>query len=194
MISNVTCLENWGFYLFSPEFDKESELRNKLGVLWICSLLDTLEAQSRWLPEMEVEAHSCGWPTLEHAARELAKFCAVVGEVIVLFSREEQIFLIEYRNQLVHSYLSGRHRADVSVKYYQQGKFLRRTLPAAEYRAIVRPFYEAGQLYNSVASIVSRVISRTTPLRYWGAIALMKDQKEEIYRILRAGGTINIRI
>ena len=93
VVTHVTCMNNWGFYLFNSEFDNEPELRNKIGTIWLCSLLDTLEAQHRFLPEIEKEALANGWPIFAYNARRLTGIGAVTSELLGILSREEQIFL-----------------------------------------------------------------------------------------------------
>ncbi|MGP1666366.1 MAG: hypothetical protein ACTS5I_10765, partial [Rhodanobacter sp.] len=46
---NLGSVRNWGFYLFSSEFDDELALRNRIGVIWLTSLLDSLEGELRSL-------------------------------------------------------------------------------------------------------------------------------------------------
>jgi hypothetical protein len=185
LLSNTTCLENWSFVLFSPDFDKEYQLRTRVGVVWLCSLLDTMEAQQRFLPEIEAEASASGFPTIVHAVTEMRKFCSLVGEVLDTYTREEHIYLQDYRNTLVHSYLSNRHRSTVSTKHYKNGKVVSEILPWDEYHEIIRSFIVGSPHWEkAIYDMLSRVISHESPHRYWVVAGNIRARRDEIYRML----------
>jgi hypothetical protein len=185
VLSNINCLKNWGFYMLSAEFDDELELRNKIGTIWICSLLDTLEAERRFLPDVEKEAKHLNFGTLVEATHELAKFGMVTGEVLELFSREEQIYLQDFRNQLVHSYLASRHRSHITVKYFTQGVLHSEKLSDKDYQSLIRTFYEpANNPDELLYAMLSRILDRTKPHRYWAAVELLERKSQDLYKAL----------
>lgn len=193
VMSNQTCINTWGVYLFDADFDKEQELRNKLGTIWLCSLLDTLEAQYRFLPEIAREAKTNGWSSLEQACQQLEKFCVVVGEVLEMYSREEQIFLVNLRNQFVHSYLAGRHREAIPVKYCSGGKLVSETIPSDEYHAIAnRFFFGSLPLDPLLSSLLSRALNRN--LRYWQAVGVFQQSADTLYKVIREGKNFTVTI
>lgn len=81
---NITCINTWSFYLFSSEFDKEPELRNKIGVIWVVSLLDSLEGERRALEDYETEAIRRGLPHLVDVCKQASRFFRIVEEVLLL--------------------------------------------------------------------------------------------------------------
>jgi hypothetical protein len=186
VVSHVTCLSNWGFYLFNSEFDGEPELRNKIGTIWICSLLDTLEAEHRFLPEIEKEALANGWQILAYNARWLTGFGAITSELLGSLSREEQIFLGDFRNQLVHSYLAGRHKKFITVKHCEEGRLVSERLADIEYQALIRSFHEPPRSMDQIIQpMISKLIDRGTSHSYWDALGALQRNSEAIYLALR---------
>jgi hypothetical protein len=193
VFANLTIIETWGFYLTSPEFENEIELRNKLGTIWICSLIDTLEAEVRFLPAVAKEATELNFDDVVHNADELRKFCTLVGELLCSFSPEEQMFLTDLRNQWVHSYFSSRHRDPVPVKYAEDGKIVSKQIPWTSYQQLLSPFYDNGRsLDQTLKPLVDRALDQT--LRYWTAIGEMQRRRDQLYAALRAGEKIHIRV
>ncbi len=187
---NLTCINAWGVYLFNSDFDAEPELRNKVGVIWLCSLFDTLEAERKFIPEIIKEAKSEGWESLVHNGYQLQILCKLSSELLNLFTREEQIFLIDLRNQWTHGYLRNRHNDYVSVKYIQNGDIKYVNLSHTEFAEINRFFYEKKNLDDTLKSLILRVIDKKH--RYWTAVNFLKNHEKEMYRMLLDGETFNI--
>lgn len=186
IVANLTAIEIWGFYLTSPEFSKELELRNKLGVIWICSLIDTVEAEMRFLPEVEKEATEHGFLNVAKNAARLQKLCKIVGEVLALYNPHEQLFMTTLRNQWVHSYLANRHKVSVNIKYFENGSIVSASMDNESYHSAIRPFFESNEhrLDITLRDLVERSLLNTT-LRYWNVIGILQARKEEIYRAMR---------
>lgn len=192
VIGNFTCINTWGVYLFDANFDDKPELRNKVGVIWLCALLDTLEAESRFIPDAIREAEKNGWDSLVHNGKQLQRLCKLTAELLNVFTRDEQIFLIDLRNQWTHGYLANRHRDRVAIKYADSGAIKFEQIPRSEYIEITRAFYEKGNLDETLKSIVDRALDKKH--RYWTAVGILKRFEREMYRILREGETFNITV
>lgn len=193
VIANLSTVEAWGFYLISDEFTKEQELRNRLGLIWICSLFDSLEAEARFLPEIAREGREKGFDDIEYNAGQLIKFCALIGEVLDQYSKAEQLFLINLRNQWVHSYFANRHREQVSVKFCEAGKIRQERMTWDDYHSVIRPFFENGKsLDETLTPMIARALNMK--LRYWHAIGVFQKTKMEIYLDLKAKKRITIRV
>jgi len=190
IVSNINCLNNWGIYLFNPDFDNEPELRNKIGTIWLCSQLDTYEAHHRHIPEVVQEAKKNNWPSLIHNAKQIRHFCYAAGEVLNKFSREEQIFLVDFRNQLVHSYLRGRHSQAIKVKYYSNGQLMTESLSWKEYSDITKQFYEKAPLDEVLAQIIKKALDPN--LHYWQLVNYFDKNKETLYKLMREGKTFSV--
>lgn len=193
-ISNTNCIGNWGFYLLDKRFDDEPELRTRIGTIWLCSLMETLEAQHVHLPSLKKEAESNGWPTLAHAAQELQKFCGIVGQVLALYSREEQIFLSNWRNQLVHSYLSGRHREKIGVKFAVEGRVVSTNIRSREYHDIFNSLTvdKGHDAFQAAGPLIARALDQR--LKYWSAVGTLQRGQERMYEEMRAGRIFNILV
>lgn len=193
VISNLSAIEAWGFYLVNDEFKKEQELRNRLGLVWVCSLFDSLEAESRFLPEIAREAREKGFDDIVHNAGQLSHFCVLVGEVLNQYSKNEQLFLVDLRNQWVHSYLANRHRDHVSVKFCEAGKIRQERMTWDDYHAAIRPFFENGKsLDETLSPLIARALNMN--LRYWHVIGIFQETRMEIYAALRARQLIQIGV
>lgn len=155
-------------------------------------MLDTLEAQYRFLPEVAKEAEEKKFKSLVHNSQELQKLCSLAGDLLGLYTREEQLFLINLRNQFVHSYFANRHRDIVNVKYALEGKIVVEHIPRSEYHAIIRLFMTKDTIDNTLQPLISRALNPA--LRYWTAMGDLQTRKEDLYNCLHSGKTIEIRV
>lgn len=188
VLSNLTCTENWGYFLFDDKFKHEYQLRSRIGVIWLCSLLDTMEAQQRFLPEIKREAMEDGLESIAHSTRELQKFCFIVGELLSEYSREEQIYLQDHRNTLVHSYLASRHRTFITVKHYSNSQLNSERLPWDAYHQIIRSFLETTPHWETdIYELLARVLSDNHSHRYWQVLANLQARRNDIYYMLCEG-------
>ncbi len=194
VVGNLTTFGCWGFYLLDPKFDSEPELRNKVGVIWICSLRDSIEAQDRFLPQIAREAEQHGFDSLVENSKQLQNFCVLIAELLSEFSREEQIFLDDLRNQFVHSYLIKRHRKTFSVKYCADGKLVNEPITYEDYHAVIRACNPEGKSLDEILTpIISRAID-TKRHRYWYAIEAWQKDGKAIYETFKNGDTIKIDV
>lgn len=189
---NLTCIQNWGVYLFNDDFEREVELRNKLGTIWLCALLDTVEAESKVIDDVLKKTENCRFYSLAHNAEQLKKFCGVTGELLELFTREEQIFLVDLRNQWVHGYLSARQKEEISVKFYRGGVVVREKISRLGYAGIMEEFYGGGSIDQTLQPIIARALN--VEHRYWQAIGKLQKEWDEIYRCLREDKCFNITV
>lgn len=192
VVGNLTCTETWGFYLFDPAFQSEPELRNKIGTIWLCSLLDTLEADIRFIPAISEEAAKKGYESLVVNCAQLQKFCTLVGELMDQYSREEQIFLVDLRSQWVHGYFANRHRPLVQVKFAASGVIVSQKLPWEVYSEVIRMVGGDRPLDKTLSPLIARALNRK--LRYWVAVEGLQRHREELYRIIREGEVFQITI
>ena len=113
-----TMANNWGFYLFNSELDAEPQLRNKISVVMISGLLDTVEAKDRVIDTYKREAKEKGFESIVAWCDRAKEWCVAAQDVLRLFSREEQLFIQDMRNMLVHGWLINTHRERFKVKYF----------------------------------------------------------------------------
>lgn len=165
---NVNCITNWGFYLLDPQFANEPELRNKVGTIWLISLLDSIEGETRAAALYRSAANEQGLAHLVSVADQLDRFFACIREVLCLFSREEQIFLRDFRDQLVHSWLARRHAPSTAVKIFLNGELKVERIDRSAFGTLVRPFYEAASLDQTIGALLVRALNQERP--YWRAV------------------------
>lgn len=192
VVGNLTCIQNWGVYLFDDDFEKEVELRNKVGTIWLCALLDTVEAESKVIDDALNKAEGCGFDSLVHNATQLKKFCRLTSELLELFTREEQIFLVDLRNQWVHGYLSSRQKEEVSVKFSKDGVIVRDKVSRLGYAEIMEGFYGRGSIDQILQPLIARALDKQH--LYWQAIGKIQVERDEIYRCLREDECFNILV
>lgn len=193
VMASVTSIEAWGFYLTNPAFDSHTELRNRLATFWLCSITDVVEAGSRFLPDIHREAEEYGFHALAYNCRQLQNFCELAVEFLSQFSREEQVYLVDSRNQWVHGYFAGRHRKEIKVKIINDGHLQIEKLEFDEFHKIVHQFHEGGQSVDDVLNPI-REKALNMNHRYWHALGVFQRDREKIYEILRSGKTLRITI
>lgn len=135
-------LMNWGYYIFDPKFDDEPGLRHKAAVVWVCSLYDLFEGEQRILTQLEERATELKRPLLIHYCEQIRMLCEATKEVVERFTMEEQIFLQDWRHQLVHAWLWQPYQDTINIKYFKDGALNREILEFEEYHSIVRKFYD----------------------------------------------------
>lgn len=193
VIGSLNAIQTWGAYLFDDDFNqREPELRNRVGTIWLCSMLDTLEADSSYIPQVIKESEASGFDSLVHNGKQLQNLCKLTSELLEIFTREEQIFLLDLRNQWVHGYLTNRHRDKISVKFSQNGKIVKEKIPNREYAEIIGIFYDKGTLDHTLQPMINKALSKHH--RYWKSIGVLQNFNSEIYRILREGERFNITV
>jgi hypothetical protein len=188
---HLILLENWGVYLTHSDYAAEFELRNKIGCIWLSALIDTAEADCRVIPEVIGKAKALGFENMVHNANELKKICAITAEFLSTFSKAEQIFLTNIRNQITHTYFGNRHNDQVQVKYVANGQYFRERMPWGEYTAIVESLSGTGTTDDALTPIITRAVDLQQ--RYWIYMDSLRHQREFLYRMLCGGGTIHVR-
>ncbi|WP_111638434.1 hypothetical protein [Marinomonas shanghaiensis] len=190
---NYMCIRNWGVYLVNDDFKGEPELRNKIGVIWFCSLFDTAMADAWDLPKYIKEAESNGWTKLAENTKNIMNLCKLSTELFEKLTREEQIFLTDMRNQLVHGAFNNRHEDRVSIKYFISGKLKSEKISKEDYALIVSSFYQKGNLDVTLKEILDRILKDRKD-RYWKMIGLLVDGRSIIYDSLVNDKTIRITV
>ena len=183
---NITCMSNWGLYLFAKDFDREPALRGRVGIVCLASLMDSIEGANRTLEKYGQQATALGLPHLHVFLGQADTFVRLIEDTVASFSEAEQIFISSYRDQLVHSWLANRHRSSVHVKYYDGISLVRREMEESEYHGVVRPFYEHPDGFERVIQLlVRRFIER--PTNYWSAVASVKANLSEVHSAIYEG-------
>jgi len=173
-VDNVTCIDTWGLYLFDQEFDKEPELRNKIGVIWLGSLLDSLGAEVKIIEKYKQESERVNMLHMQYYCELSLSFFSSIKDILKLYSRGEQIFLIYLRNQWVHSFLLGRHNENIGIKYFEGDKFIQETIPTEDFHKIVFPYFKNESIDKTVEPMIRRFMDKK--LKYWKIIAELQKK------------------
>jgi len=189
-VDNVTCIDTWGFYLFNQEFDKEPELRNKIGVIWLGSLLDSLAAEVKIIEKYKLESERLNMPHMQYYCELALNFFGSVKDILRLYNRDEQIFLVYLRNQWVHSFLSGRHNENIGIKYFDGDNFIQKSIPTEEFHKVVYPFFKGKSIDETVEPMVRRFMDKN--LRYWEIITDLQKNHAAMQQCMLNGENIRI--
>jgi len=201
----TSSLGSWGFYLHDAKFDNEPALRNNIFSIWFAGLLDIVEAGQRFIPQIINSAHLANRPALVYNSNQLLKFCKTTAKFIEIFSKDEQLFISNSRNQLVHSFLWNRHQDTASIKWCQDETVKSEKIPILEYHRIIGKFYDAPKssdtkrilddpenLERILSSFRERVMNNPDP--FWtGMTAFLKD-RDQIVSLIRSDEIIEIVI
>jgi len=192
LADNVNCARNWGFFLFSKEFDNESELRGKLANIWLHALVDSLEAEQKNLLEYEGRCHDLGLVNLVSGCAEVRKFLSTVREVVSHYSRTEQLFLLDNYRQLTSGF-TDRSAVMIPVRYFDGQRVVSEWLERVTYHDLIRPLYEKGKLDGTIKELTDR--ARNQALRYWRMVtALTESELDSIYGAMLEGRSFLIPV
>ena len=184
-LETLTCTQSWGFYLFDDEFNKERELRNKLGLLWLGSLFDLVSAQQNQFPKLIEKSIKMKLIHLPRYCNQANEFVKTIIEIIQEYSREEQIFIVSQRDKLVHSYLNGTHQNSKGVKYIKEGKFIKETLSYEQFNEVIYTIIESGVYEDILSELMSRFMQQKH--QYWKILAEFQKNQHIIYKAMMTG-------
>lgn len=164
VLDSYETINQWDFYLFNEKFDGEPELRGKISTILFSAFYDNLDAKRRVLQEYREAASSQQLEKLQGVCDYADECFEMVTDILGSFSREEQIFLQEYRDICVHNWLHRRQQGRVWVKYVANAQLIREEISGEELLAIVRSFAEKGHHQE-----IEQIRRRLTPLLvpYW---------------------------
>jgi hypothetical protein len=183
----------WGFYLHNPEFAGEEELKNKLFVIWACSVTDTVEAGPNFLPRAIADAEEKGFSDLAHNGRQILSFVRLASDFMSQFTRRSQIVLLDMRNQWVHGYFNSRHRLDIPVKFVVRGTLVSERLSPSEYALLLEEHHLLPGTFDDKLSCL-RKAAFERPHPYWTAIETFRESHKQFYDMLRADVRFDISI
>jgi hypothetical protein len=189
-----TLANTWGVYLFDSKLNAEPELRNKISVVIISGLLDTVQAKDRVIDAHKREAEERGFENIV-AWCDLAKeWCVAAQGVLSLFSKEEQLFIQDCRNQWVHGWLTKTQQERFRVSYFNGEKFVTEKVDREEYFDLIKVpmvgVMDGNIIYQKRLEEVlygfsSRLLNRE--MQYWKMVeylngdGIMNNACEQIY-------------
>lgn len=148
LLAPAIVLKNWGFYLYEKEFDGEPELRNKLTAIWFSSLYDTLAAEVRdngaYYQNLFEACERIGRPGLLRHCCLIPSLCGGIRQFMDDYSVKQQIFIQDFRNQLVHGWQANPFEEKVAVKYVWRSRFITKRISWACNTRVQRRMHQRG--------------------------------------------------
>ncbi len=184
---NLTCLDCWGHYLQNePE---QSELRSKAGVIWVASLYDSVKAESSYIPSYKLHASNLDLNYLQRYLEQALEFISVIKSTLMVFTKEEQVFFTYLRNQMVHSFLHGRHENSFKIKYVENNQFITEDIEFEKYHELTRSLFEQGNIMKTASTLLKKVLN--FQLHYWKIAGEIQAKRNEIYEHIKKGKEFN---
>jgi len=172
--SHINFFVNWGCYLFNPEFSKDIELRNKVFCLYLCALLDSLDGRDTLLKNLENHSKEFKSQKFLHYCRGIGKFGRLIEELLRVFTKEEQILMRDFRNTLVHGWLTGTMQSVVKVIYFDGKKLRKEKIGHLDYHKIIASVHPADTTFNEVlTTLFNKLIGENCA--YWPAMKHLLD-------------------
>lgn len=182
---NLMCIKTWGVYIFDDDFKGETELQNKLSVIWLASLFDSIHAEVHHVEKYKKQAIELSLNHLPRYCDQALEFFESIKEIIQKYNKQEQVFIIHIRNQWVHSFLNGRHVDQTTIKYLQNGELITEHISQDDFNSLVQPMLNIGPLDNTLQEFVGRFSERDG--RYWPIIDELHRTHEVMYEAMREG-------
>lgn len=130
---------------------------------------------------------------LQHNLKHLLRYVdqaeyyfSKIREAISVFSKQEQLFIFDFRNQIVHGHLKGRHVEKRPARWVENSLLHIENLPRKEFEELVRPIYERGSVDSTLTPLREKFLKSAS--LYWTIL-------DELVRNTKAiGNAINSNI
>lgn len=175
------CTNNWVDYVFSEKYEKDRPLRTKSAILILTSLLDVVSSHDKKIEDLKNEAVSFNYGYLVRYCEQATEFKSSILELFRLYTKEEQVFLQDYRNQLVHGYLNGQNEKIIKIKYVSDtGTIEVKNICAVEYNKLINNIHDRGLFGDVSLELIGRFINKD--LKFWKIWQEYSSIHSELYR------------
>ncbi len=175
--------------MLSDKYQGDRPLITKAMVLLFTSLLDVVSSHSKKIDGFKNEAVSKNQLHLVRYCKQSYELVDSIIELWSAFTEEEQIFIQDYRNQLVHGYLNGQNEKHIRVKYIKNGELNVKSMPEREYRLLISQIHERGLFGDVVLELVMGLMNKK--YKYWKIWDEYSDRHAEIYENMLSGKESN---
>lgn len=182
---HLNCTRNWGYYLLTDKYNNDPGLQGKLASIWMSSLLDPIQKEDKTLQKLRGQIAVSNLEFMGRYLDQVSEFYKSIRELLSEFSKEEQLFVANYRDQLVHSFLAGRHESTRKIRYCENGRFHRPNISRDEYEEIQSAFCEGHSPDELMAGIRKRFIDQK--YAYWKILSELMINDKLIYQEMRNG-------
>ena len=156
-------LQNWGRVLFTNEFNDEPELRNRIASIYFSALYDTLEAQIRIYDILIKSCEAIGKGKLIYYCKKIEEMCDYIKLFLEKYTVEEQLFIYNFRCQLVHAWQFNPFQDEVAVKYVKDERLINEKMPFDKYHSLIRPYLEEGDFDAVLSKLLSPIWGKKEP-------------------------------
>ncbi|MEO5600273.1 MAG: hypothetical protein ABIR06_05025 [Cyclobacteriaceae bacterium] len=125
---------NWNELLFNPELNIP-EIKNRIFCLWFSSCLDTVNEEQQQYLFLLGQARHRGLKNCEQYLYQFGNLVESIKRRIRLFTEDQQIVIVRYRNTFTHGRLTGIHQVKIRVAYLSKNndQITRQFLTKSEY-------------------------------------------------------------
>lgn len=178
------CTNNWEEYIFSETYEKDRPLKTKSAILILTSLLDVISSHNKKVKALKSEAVRLNYNYLVRYCEQATEFKNSILEIFWLYTKEEQIFMQDYRNQIVHGYLNGQNEKRFRVSFVSNnGNVEVNTISANEYREIISEVHNRGLFGDIALELVNRFANKD--LQYWKIWSEYSNIHSDLYQSMQ---------
>lgn len=152
-----TNLGNWGRVLFTNDFDNEPELRNRIASIYFSALYDTLEANIRINDTLLKSCKQTEKVKLIYYCEKIKEMCDRIMNLLSKYSIEEQLFIYNFRCQIVHAWQFNPFQKEVSVKYVKDNTLITKKIPFDTYHSLIRVYFNEGDIDDTLFRLLSPI-------------------------------------
>jgi len=175
---SIGIYKNWMFYMTDKDFDKEIELRNKVGIIMLGSLFDILSYEKN-IEKFQEEAKNNDLNHLNSYFNLISEYISSVKDFLSIYTKEEQLLITYQRNQFAHSFLNGRLNTMIGVKYLSQGEFIEEKIITTELHEIIEEIYRSKHIDETLKNIIDRWFEHKS--KYTSFILGFIENEKQIY-------------
>lgn len=175
---NSGIANNWGVYLFSEDFKQESKLKNRIFCIWEVSLFDSLESEKQIVKKVLNYAKENKHISLHSLAEEIQRFISFTIDILSIYNMKEQVYITDFRDQLVHSSLNKYFNNHTTVKYIKNNELKKKKLTQEEYRDIILEFLGNNEVPDEILDdLRTRFVKQyLKPVNYSKALAVIRNR------------------
>ncbi len=178
---SIGVYKNWLFYMTDKDFDKEIELRNKIGTIMLGSLFDILSYEKK-IEKFKEEARNNGLEHLNSYFNLISEYISSVKDFLSIYTKEEQLFITYQRNQFAHSFLNGRLNDEIGVKYLSGGEFIEEKITTTELHKIMQEIYSSKHIDKTLKNIIDKWFEHKS--KYTSFILGFIKHEKKIYELI----------
>lgn len=157
LAQGILPFEQWSCVFSNPKYgNEELGLICKAFSVWFPTMIDYISGRGKVQSVIEALESDEDCNVMISQCNKLEEY---YKKILSTYSREEQVFLINRRNQNVHGELSQFRIEDIDIKHFSVAtqKIIKERISAEDYQIIVNPFY--SNLTKSEIELRNRLVT-----------------------------------